>query len=56
MLELVTKGDVEILLLKNKQKNAVFTIDFYKEEFMNQNKNQEDIMNKSKHKKSQKIS
>lgn len=52
VLDLVNKEEIEILLIKNKQKNAVFTIDFFKEEFMNQSGINDEDNNQSKNKKS----
>lgn len=34
VIQLVKKNEEQIFLIKNKQKNAVFTIDFFKDEFI----------------------
>lgn len=34
VIQLVHKSESRVFLIKNKQKNAVFTIDFFKEEFI----------------------
>ena len=41
LIEIVVKGESGILLMKNKEKNVVYTLDYFTEEFINKNRNEE---------------